>query len=348
MTGLIVGRERVGGVAGENHGLIKLSHTESTVVGTVDFQRHGNMIGGLVGRNAWGARIRSSHARGSVSGANSVGGLVGFNVAPIYHCHAQSTVSGHQYVGGLAGYNHGFISGSYSAGAVNGVEDVGGLVGQHDHPYSIVDSYSDSMVIGAGDRVGGLVGLNSGSILRSHATGAVSGNVQAGGLVGRTSRGSIDDSYATGSVSGNVQVGGLAGNSGHFRNRNISIEDSYATGLVNGNNQAGMLVGQSVGTDMVANYALEPGVGSSALELVGSGGRGRHRKQFFPHAGAIAVSSFAGRHVAREQSVTPAGAPKFGISGTSRRFRFIAPCEQCLLLPLHACRRNGTWKVNWN
>ena len=271
VTGLIGGRNRVGGVAGENHGLIKLSHSESTVVGTVDFQRHGNMIGGLVGMNAWGARIRSSHARGSVSGANSVGGLVGFNVAPIYHCHAQSTVSGHQYVGGLAGYNHGFISGSYSAGAVNGVEDVGGLVGQHDHPYSIVDSYSDSMVIGAGDRVGGLVGLNSGSILRSHATGAVSGNVQAGGLVGRTSRGSIDDSYATGSVSGNVQVGGLAGNSGHFRNRNISIEDSYATGLVNGNNQAGMLVGQSVGTDMVANYALEPGVGSSALELVGSG-----------------------------------------------------------------------------
>ena len=269
VTGLIGGRDRVGGVAGESRGLIKLSHSESTVVGTTNSWRGGNMIGGLVGASFSGARIRSSHARGSVSGAESIGGLVGFNVAPIYHSHAQSTVNGHQYVGGLAGYNHGFISGSYSAGAVNGVEDVGGLVGQHDHPYSIVDSYSDSMVIGEGNRVGGLAGYSSGSILRSYVTGAVSGNEQVGGLAGNSEYYSrIEDSYATGSVSGNVQVGGLVGNSVDYS----GIENSYATGLVNGNNQAGTLVGHSEGTDMAANYALEPGTGSSALELVGNGG----------------------------------------------------------------------------
>ena len=131
VTGLIGGRDRVGGVAGENHGLIKLSHSESTVAGTVDSQGHGNTIGGLVGanfsgarirsshargsvsgadnvgglvgRNAWGTRIRSSHARGSVSGADNVGGLVGLNQAPIYHSQAQSTVSGHQYAGRAGG-----------------------------------------------------------------------------------------------------------------------------------------------------------------------------------------------------------------------------------------------------
>ncbi len=278
VTGLIGGRRRVGGVAGENHGLIKLSHSESTVVGAVDFQRHGNMIGGLVGRNAWGARIRSSHARGSVSGAGSVGGLVGINVAQIYHSHAQSTVNGHQYVGGLAGYNHGFISGSYSAGAVNGVEDVGGLVGQHDHPYSIVDSYSDSMVIGEGNRVGGLAGISSGSILRSYVTGAVSGNEQVGGLAGNSEYYSrIEDSYATGSVSGNVQVGGLVGNSVDYS----GIENSYAAVLVSGNDQVGTLVGHSEGTDMAANYALEPGAGSSALELVGNGEEDAAENNFF-------------------------------------------------------------------
>ena len=52
----------------------------------------------------------------------------------------------------------------------------------------------------------------------------------------------------------------------------IRIKDSYATGLVSGNNQAGTLVGHSEGTDMVANYALKPSAGSSALELVGSRG----------------------------------------------------------------------------
>ncbi len=270
VTGLIGGRDRVGGVAGENHGLIKLSHSESTVAGTVDSQGHGNTIGGLVGANFSGARIRSSHARGSVSGADNIGGLVGLNQAPIYHSQAQSTVSGRSSVGGLAGYNVGFIFGSYSAGVVSGTRNVGGLVGWNDY-YSIADSHSDSKVISAGNHVGGLVGMSSGSILRSHATGAVSGTDQVGGLVGKTKYGSIDDSYATGLVSGNVQIGGLVGNSELYYSRNISIEDSYATGLVNGNNQAGMLVGQSVGTDMAANYALEPGAGSSALELVGSG-----------------------------------------------------------------------------
>ena len=271
VTGLIGGRRSVGGVAGENHGLIELSYSESAVAGTTDSQGYGNTIGGLVGWNVWGARIRSSHARGSVSGTNKVGGLVGINEASIYHSRAQSTVSGRSYsVGGLVGSNYGFISGSYSAGVVSGKEIVGGLAGWHSSN-SIVDSHSDSTVISAGNHVGGLVGTSSGSILRSHATGAVSGTDQVGGLVGRTMRGSIDDSYATGSVSGNEQVGGLAGNSESNTSYSIRIENSYTTGSVSGNNQAGTLVGHYEGSDMVANYALEPGAGSSALELVGSG-----------------------------------------------------------------------------
>ncbi len=271
VTGLTVGRDRVGGMAGENHGLIKLSHSGSTVAGTVSAQGHGNMTGGLVGKNFPGAKIRSSHAGGSVSGANHVGGLVGFNQAPLHHSHAQSTVNGHRYVGGLVGYNNGSISGSYSAGAVNGKRNAGGLVGgQHDYYSSIVDSHSDSTVISEGNGVGGLVGTSSGSILRSHATGSVSGNFRVGGLVGHNGF-LLKESYAAGSVSGNEQVGGLAGNSELGTNNNSRILDSYATGLVSGNGQTGTLVGRSNGTGMAANYALEPGAGSSALEPVGSG-----------------------------------------------------------------------------
>ncbi len=140
VTGLAGGRDRVGGMAGENHGLIKFSHSESTVAGTVSAQGHGNMIGGLVGKNFPGARIRSSHAGGSVSGANHVGGLVGLNQAPLHHSHARSTVIGHHSVGGLAGSNHGSINGSYSAGAVNGKEAVGGLVGHNES--SLRESYA--------------------------------------------------------------------------------------------------------------------------------------------------------------------------------------------------------------
>ena len=272
VTGLIGGRDRVGGVAGENHGLIELSHSESTVSGTVDSQGYGNIIGGLVGSNVSGARLRSSHARGSVSGANRVGGLVGINEAPIYHSYAQSTVSGRYSVGGLVGssYSYGSISGSYSAGAVNGKVIVGGLAGYYSSN-PIVDSHSDSTVVGAGNLVGGLVGLSLGSIFRSHATGSVSGNEQVGGLAGESRYGSIVDSYATGAVSGNEQVGSLAGYSVGYSGGYSKIENSYATSLVSGNNQAGTLVGHFEGTDMAANYALEQGAGSSALELVGSG-----------------------------------------------------------------------------
>ena len=272
VTGLIGGRSYVGGVAGENHGLIRFSHSESTVVRTIAAQGHSNRIGGLVGKNARGARIRSSHARGSVSGANLVGGLVGVNEASIYHSHAQSTVSGRYYVGGLTGSNDGLISGSYSAGEVSGTGIVGGLAGYHERSNSIADSHSSSTVIGAGSRVGGLVGFSSGSILRSHATGAVSGNDQVGGVAGESRSGSIEDSYATGAVSGNDQVGGLAGYSGRHYGTNSRIQDSYATGLVSGNSRSGMLVGHSNGTDMSANYALEQGVGRSAPDLVGSRG----------------------------------------------------------------------------
>ncbi len=272
VTGLIGGRGRVGGVAGENHGLIELSHSESTVIGTIGAQDDGNTIGGLVGDNFPGARIRGSHARGSVSGTYSVGGLVGVNQAPIYHSHVRSTVSGHHSVGGLAGSNHSFISGSYSTGSVNGRISVGGLVGWNYFPSSIVDSHSDSTVIGEVNRVGGLAGTSAGSILRSYVTGAVSGNEQVGGLVGNGGGyGRIEDSYATGLVSGNERVGGLVGNSKRYYDRNIKIEDSYATSLVSGDSWVGTLVGHSEGSDMAANYALQPSADSSALELVGGG-----------------------------------------------------------------------------
>ena len=347
VTGLIGGRFYVGGVAGENHGLIKLSHSESAVIGTTDSQRRSKSIGGLVGKNFPGARIRSSYARGSVSGAGSVGGLVGHNQASIYHSHAQSTVSGHQYVGGLVGNNYGFISGSYSAGAVSGVEDVGGLAGNH-NSNSIVDSHSDSTVVSEGNSVGGLAGLSLGSILRSHATGAVSGNEQVGGLVGESRNSSIVDSYATGSVSGKAQIGGLAGNSERSTDNNVRIDGSYAAGLVNGNNQAGMLVGQSVGTDMVANYALEPGVGSSALELVGSGGEDATENNFSRTLAQLQCPLLPGDTCQGAVSYSGWSTQNLVFRGRADASGFIAPCEQCHLPPLRACRRNGTWKVIWN
>ena len=77
-----------------------------------------------------------------------------------------------------------------------------------------------------GVAVGGLVGNNSGTVRRSYATGAVSGEGWVGGLVGETRDRSreVSASYATGAVTGKDHVGRLLGTQG------APVSASYATG----------------------------------------------------------------------------------------------------------------------
>ena len=96
--------------------------------------------------------------------------------------------------------------------------------------------------------VGGLVGVNDGTVTGSYATGSVEGEYPVGGLVGRNS-GTVEDSYATGCVTGDQRVGGLVGWN------NDTVTHSYATGSVTGNGWwVGGLVGVNVGTVM-GSYA---------------------------------------------------------------------------------------------
>jgi len=173
----------------------------------------------------------------SVSNLNLVGG----------------SVTGWYRVGGLAGYSDGSISNSSVTGmtvAEAGASTLGGLVGQNGFYGSIVNSYVDSgSVTGSGQWIGGLAGLNDGSIDGSHvANSTVNGGAfgsKVGGLVGwNSSNASITNSYASnGSVSGQTSVGGLVGwNSG-------SIGNSYSNGgTVTGSNLVGGLVGYNSNT----------------------------------------------------------------------------------------------------
>jgi hypothetical protein len=79
------------------------------------------------------------------------------------------------------------------------------------------------------------------SILRSYATGAVTGSTRVGGLVGETtaSATSIAQVYATGTVTGTMFVGGLVGLNA------VAIINAYATGAVTGTNSVGGLAGGS-------------------------------------------------------------------------------------------------------
>ncbi len=127
---------------------------------------------------------------------------------------------------------------------ITGLGDyVGGLVGYSDGG-TVNQCYSTGTVSG-NDNVGGLVGVNAGSITSSYNSGAVSGNHGIGGLVG-WNRGGIGMSYSTGSVSGASWVGGLLGT-----HSNIAVQ-CFSTARVSGSSS--VLIGGLIGNNQLSFY----------------------------------------------------------------------------------------------
>ena len=134
---------------------------------------------------------------------------------------------------------------------VTGDYRVGGLVGLN---YGTISGSTVSGTVTGNDRVGGLVGNHNGDISSSTASGTVTGNHYVGGLVGFGWNGDISGSTASGTVSGNDYVGGLVGSGGGSFTRTAtgyrgsqnwtgSISGSTASGTVSGNDNVGGLVG---------------------------------------------------------------------------------------------------------
>ena len=141
----------------------------------------------------------------------------------------------------------------------------------------ILRSYATGAVSGGSQGVGGLVGFNNSgtpTIVNSYATGAVTATSFGGGLVGINSVGaSIDNSYAAGTVGVTSSTlstlfgGGLIGsNSG-------AVTRSYATGAV----------------DVTSTYAAA--TATSAGGLIGSNGSTATLTQSYATGAASAVSA---------------------------------------------------------
>ena len=102
-TGTVVGDSQTGGLVGLNDlgaALITTSYSTAGVSGLTD-------VGGLVGQNALGMVTQSYSESVVVGGTGSihVGGLVGDNKATITETYATGTVTGANLVGGLVGFN---------------------------------------------------------------------------------------------------------------------------------------------------------------------------------------------------------------------------------------------------
>ena len=148
--------------------------------------------------------------------------------------------------GALAGFSEGTITASYVTGSVSASGDystAGGLVASHWPGGSITASYVTGSVSASGDysTAGGLVGSNysGGGIATSYATSSVSGSNTVGGLVG-VNHGTITSSYWDIQTSGlSISDGGEGkttrelqspiDNTGIYANWNPSVWD-FGTG----------------------------------------------------------------------------------------------------------------------
>ena len=208
------GNTSVGGLVGENSGMVQNCYVTGNVTGNYN-------VGGLIGINDYGS-VQNCFATGNVSGNRYVGGLVGSNYhGKVLNCSASGTSygrvipnssgigtdTGGDSTSGLIGYNKGIVQNCSATGTITGGDDVGGLVGENRG--TIQNSYATVTVTGT-HSVGGLVGENDGTVKNCSATGNISGVQFIGGLVGENG-GTLQSCYATGNMRGYWDVGGFVG-----------------------------------------------------------------------------------------------------------------------------------------
>ncbi|MCL2079680.1 MAG: hypothetical protein FWH17_07560 [Oscillospiraceae bacterium] len=146
----VTGRSYVGGLAGQNSGVIS---DVSVMGGTVTAGGTSSCyIGGFVGRNSGGRIIGSSVTGGLlVSGKNYTGGFVGVNsTGRILRSFATAEVKGTSCTGGFVGYSiTDRIEQCYATGNVEGTSEVGGFVGGIVSTSLVKDCYSTGNVLGS-------------------------------------------------------------------------------------------------------------------------------------------------------------------------------------------------------
>lgn len=133
----------------------------------------------------------------NVTGLDWTGALCGIGEPiTVTNCYSKGTVSGRNSVGVLIGHVaiNSTISKCYSTGSVAGNDRVGGLLGRLYYNCVLSNSYSRATVTGV-NRVGGLVSGNEvATTINCYSTGAVSGSTNTGALFGFNS-GTITNSF---------------------------------------------------------------------------------------------------------------------------------------------------------
>lgn len=234
-------------------------------------------VGGLVGKN-YGILDNSKISGLCIKNGQYVGGVAGYNGGEIAHCIVEADDNlkeipegqteevaldtkiyangkSARFVGGVVGYNAKSIYCCKTEIIVEGVSTengsyVGGVVGNNASGANVILSAKvggNTQAGGNSIRLGGVVGINSGSIDRCYSelsavTAAKNYSSYVGGIAGETQQGSITSSYFDGSIEG-YYVGGIVGN-----NYNATIEKSYSNASILASSKIGGLAYRTQGT----------------------------------------------------------------------------------------------------
>jgi hypothetical protein len=236
VTGSIKGTEQVGGIAGKNtaEGSIKAVTNDEVVV------EGSTIVGGIVGENA--GMITNGKVVGTITATGTtVGGVAGINHKDITNVFVSGSIKGIENVGGIAGKNT--AEGSIKMVTndevvVEGSTIVGGIVGEN--AGMITDGKVVGTITATGATVGGVAGVNHKDITNVTITGSIEGTEQVGGVAGQNTANStisnlvISESF----IKGINEVGGIAGyNAGR-------IED---TGMMGSITSTGSFIGGIAG-----------------------------------------------------------------------------------------------------
>jgi len=174
-----------------------------------------------------------------------LGANINLNDTPWIPIGTSSTSS---FQGTFDGNRH-IVSGVY----INSTSNNQGLFGYVGSGGTIKNLGVITSYIKGGGYVGGLAGINGGTITNCYTIGNVEGTSNVGGLVGQnSSNGTISNCYAIGNVEGTYFIGGLVGQN----SSNGTISNCYAIGNVEGT-YIGGLVGSNSGA--IRNSYAPPG-----------------------------------------------------------------------------------------
>lgn len=202
--------EKDGSVQGLFRYLTKEAVVEKlTVQGEIAPGGSRSTVGGIAGENS--GIIRNCSFIGTLEGAQSVGGIAGHNTVTgiLENCRSAGQLHGSHFVGGIAGENSGVIRGCENTAKINTSAK------QNSVSLSeiTIESLTSTESVGTVTDIGGIAGSSSGVIRRCTNWGDVGYRhmgYNVGGIAGSQS-GYISDCVNYADIQGRKEVGGIAG-----------------------------------------------------------------------------------------------------------------------------------------